>query len=253
MVAQLPDEELFPSLLDRLVDDSRPVERVQIRWRADAPVAFRSRTERVRDFLAREGYAAVDGSSGATGDCEWFQAATAALRIRELLDSVVSFGLRGGASLGELVEVLEVRPVPPDFGAGRVGSTAGRDLRLSIVQNLGWLLNTGQLMPDADLAEFPEVRSSVVNFGIPVIAGTTRSSVSPLDLADGIRAAILRYEPRLSDVEVSPVEAADQSSGVTLGFRIDARSWGPHSFERFSVRTSLDLETGRFDVRRDLR
>lgn len=252
-MADLPDEELFPSLLDRLVDDSRPVERVQVRWRADAPSAFRSRTDRVREHLLREGYAPVDGGQGESRDCEWFQAATAALRFRDLLETEVVFGLRGGAPLGEMLEVVEVRPVPPDFGTGRFGSTAGRDLRVSIVQNLGWLLNTGQLMPDADLAEFPEVRSSVVNFGIPVIAGTTRSSVSPLDVADGIRAAILRYEPRLSDVEVSPVEAADQSSGVTLGFRIDARSWGPHSFERFSVRTSLDLETGRFDVRRELR
>ena len=48
-----------------------------------------------------------------------------------------------------------------------------RRLRESVIRDLEWLLNTGRLEIRVDLAGYPEVRSSVLNYGIPDITGAS--------------------------------------------------------------------------------
>ena len=46
-----------------------------------------------------------------------------------------------------------------------------QQLRSSVSRDLAWLLNSGNLDAVQDLSEYPEVASSVINYGMPNIAG----------------------------------------------------------------------------------
>ena len=48
-------------------------------------------------------------------------------------------------------------------------------LRAGVLRDLGWLLNTGHLETIEDLDEFPDVRNSVLNYGIPDLVSSINS------------------------------------------------------------------------------
>src|SRR4051812_21674980 len=50
-------------------------------------------------------------------------------------------------------------------------------LRESVRRDLTWLFNTPNLATMLDLANYPQVAESVVNYGLPSLAGPTTSSV----------------------------------------------------------------------------
>ena len=52
-----------------------------------------------------------------------------------------------------------------------------RQLRESVLRDLGWLLNTSNLTSVHDLTAYPQVAQSVLNYGVPDLTGLTVSSV----------------------------------------------------------------------------
>jgi type VI secretion system protein ImpF len=72
-----------------------------------------------------------------------------------------------------------------------------RALRQSVQRDLGWLLNANGLASVQDLSGYPYVSNSVINFGLPDIAGKTASGIDPLQLERLVRDAIWAFEPRL--------------------------------------------------------
>ncbi|MGJ3627060.1 hypothetical protein AB5I41_09315 [Sphingomonas sp. MMS24-JH45] len=48
-------------------------------------------------------------------------------------------------------------------------------VRSVLLRDLGWLFNTASIAIDVDLSETPEVRTSVLNFGVPDLAGKSNS------------------------------------------------------------------------------
>jgi len=71
-------------------------------------------------------------------------------------------------------------------------------LEKNIKRDLERLLNH-QTMPlfDAQKTDYPEITSSVVNFGIRNYAGLIRNDASMREVTQMIRHAILTYEPRI--------------------------------------------------------
>ena len=49
-------------------------------------------------------------------------------------------------------------------------------LRAAVLRDLAWLFNATNFASSADLAAHPEVARSVVNFGLPALAGQTASA-----------------------------------------------------------------------------
>ncbi|MGE5152369.1 MAG: type VI secretion system baseplate subunit TssE, partial [Rhodospirillaceae bacterium] len=72
-----------------------------------------------------------------------------------------------------------------------------RQMRQAVLRDLAWLFNCTRLDAHMDAAAFPNARRSVINFGLPALAGETATSVDIADLERGIRQAILDFEPRI--------------------------------------------------------
>jgi type VI secretion system protein ImpF len=119
-------------------------------------------------------------------------------------------------------------------------------LRDSVLRDLGWLFNTTNLESLKDLSGMPEVARSVLNFGLPDLAGHTSSSVDPARLESLLRQAIWDFEPRLipSSVEVRLTVNPDEMNHNSMSFVIEARLWAQPMPLRLYLRTEIDLEDG---------
>jgi type VI secretion system protein ImpF len=138
---------------------------------------------------------------------------------------------------------------PANQEASRVHRViTARALREIVIRDLLALLNT--VCFDAatrDLSAYPETANSVVNYGIPDLAGVTASSVDSDALSRAVRDAVVAFEPRLnrSSLKVRAILAEDRMANNTLVFEIEGELWADPSPLRLFVRTELDLETGK--------
>jgi type VI secretion system protein ImpF len=125
-----------------------------------------------------------------------------------------------------------------------------RRLRESVLRDLGWLLNASRLDTLQDLGDHPFVARSVLNYGIPDIAGLTASGLDIAGLARAVREAILDYEPRIlrHTLKVTARTAPEQMSHNALSFDIEGELWAQPVPLRIYLKTELDLEIGEVKV-----
>jgi len=71
-------------------------------------------------------------------------------------------------------------------------------LRREVARDLESLMNTVAFESTEDLAGFPRVQRSILNYGFPDIAHRSIDEISVDDLADEIRSVLMTYEPRLN-------------------------------------------------------
>lgn len=95
-----------------------------------------------------------------------------------------------------------------------------------------------------DLADFPEVRRSVVNFGVPSFSGRSSRDFDRDELAREIRGVLATFEPRLKHGETKvEVTLNDKAGGVRID--IDAVLMTTPVAERMRMRTTINLDNGR--------
>ncbi|WP_295399603.1 type VI secretion system baseplate subunit TssE [uncultured Thiocystis sp.] len=125
-----------------------------------------------------------------------------------------------------------------------------RQLRESVLRDLAWLLNAGRLDSVQDLAAYPFVSRSVLNYGIPDLAGLTASGVEIAQIERTIRQAIWDFEPRIlrQTVRVSARVDPRLMSHNTLTFEIEGDLWAQPVPLRIFLKTELDLELGEVRV-----
>jgi type VI secretion system protein ImpF len=126
-----------------------------------------------------------------------------------------------------------------------------RKLRESVLRDLAWLFNATQLEAVNPLARAPQVRKSVLNFGLPALAGNTASALDITDLTRAVRDAILTFEPRIlpSTLEVRTLlEGGDLDHHNVIGVEIRGQLWAQPIPIEFLVRTDFDLETGKVQI-----
>ena len=123
-------------------------------------------------------------------------------------------------------------------------------LRECVRRDLAWLFNTTHMQSLQNLDEVPLVARSVLNYGIPELAGRTASSLHTVELEQMIRQAILNFEPRLdrNSVRVRPVLDERQMNHNALSFDVEAELWAQPLPLRLFLRTAVDLESGSVDV-----
>jgi type VI secretion system protein ImpF len=124
-------------------------------------------------------------------------------------------------------------------------------LRECVLRDLSWLLNTENAEPVLDLDAYPAVLTSVINYGIPTVAGLTASGLDLKKLEAQVRNSIIAYEPRIleKDLRVTAYYSDELMSRKTLMFEIDGELWAQPVPLRMYLRTELDLETGKVTIK----
>jgi type VI secretion system protein ImpF len=119
-------------------------------------------------------------------------------------------------------------------------------LRDVVRRDLGWLLNCVHLEASEDLASWPLVARSTLNYGMPDIAGVPLSNVNIEALQKRVRQAILDFEPRLVRGKLSVTVESKQAgmSRNSLVFLIEGEMWAQPVPQSMFMRTELDLESG---------
>jgi len=123
-------------------------------------------------------------------------------------------------------------------------------LRDCVARDMSWLLNCVNLGVDEDLADYPEVARSVLNFGIPDLTGMALSGVDAHVLQRQIKDAILAFEPRLTANTLRVTVNADtkRMDRQSLIFNIESEMWAQPIPLNLYLKTEVDLETGKFIV-----
>jgi type VI secretion system protein ImpF len=124
-------------------------------------------------------------------------------------------------------------------------------LRQAVLRDLGWLFNASQPQPGWSESH-PELAGSVLNFGLPPLAGQRVSRLDVTQLERTIVQAILRFEPRILPQTLSVHALASESVLDThnmIEFEIRGHLWAQPVPLEVLLRTKLDLEAGQVEVR----
>jgi type VI secretion system protein ImpF len=97
-----------------------------------------------------------------------------------------------------------------------------------------------------NLDDYPLVAHSVINYGIPDLAGSNLSGADVLAIERQVRQAIWDFEPRIlkDTVKVKATASADQMNHNAMTFEIEGDLWAQPLPLRLYLRTELDLESG---------
>ena len=136
-----------------------------------------------------------------------------------------------------------------------------QQMREAVLRDLAWLLNTTRAEPDAqrgDAQEIelwkdaPEARRSVINFGIPSLAGVSVSRMHYPAVEAAVKRAILDYEPRI-DAKTLVVEVAKKGAlrieHNALRLIIRGQMWNQPVPLELLLSADVDMETGLAAVR----
>jgi type VI secretion system protein ImpF len=122
------------------------------------------------------------------------------------------------------------------------------DLQAAIRRELAWLIGTTSLEASQDLSRWPNVRRSVLNYGLHVSSGPMIGNADLAHIAMCVKRSIERFEPRLRRetlrVEVAPEQGEDDHRHLSI--RISGEytfhgAWVPIDFH-----ASMELDSGRF-------
>lgn len=127
-------------------------------------------------------------------------------------------------------------------------SVSPAQLKEIIRRDLSFLLNTISHEDDIDAARYPQAAASVVNYGLPPLAGSFLYEHKWDDIRRAILRTITRFEPRLktSTLQIIPLQDEQRQNGHnTLQFEICGEILTQPYPTAFRVRSALDMEHSR--------
>lgn len=99
------------------------------------------------------------------------------------------------------------------------------------------------LAPQDMIADFPQVRRSVLNYGVPAFAGRSITDFDLAALAKELREVIAVFEPRLKRDTIRVKVAQGDYAGMRI--EVDAMLMLSPVPERLRLSTMIDLDSGR--------
>jgi len=122
--------------------------------------------------------------------------------------------------------------------------------RKCVLRDLGWLLNSPSHLEADGMEDFPEVATSVLNYGTEDLTGRTATSLDTTALEADIVRAIKTYEPRIlpKSLSVKVIPGVNKHMPNTVGFEIHGLMWANPMPEQFFLESQLDLETGKCEL-----
>ncbi|MFY7837324.1 MAG: type VI secretion system baseplate subunit TssE [Novosphingobium sp.] len=166
-----------------------------------------------------------------------------------LFDKLVAGNDIGGMR-GEEIENAEERREALRFlsvpAVERFNETA---LRATVRRELAWLLNTTNLESSVDLTNYPQVRTSVLNYGVSDLAGKSLSSRAILRRAREIRDAVQAFEPRIDPVSLNVELSGKVERENSLTFLIEADVRSALRAIPIKLRTDVESDSSAVTVR----
>lgn len=122
---------------------------------------------------------------------------------------------------------------------------SSHDIRAAVMRDLASLVNTTCFAAIEDLGAYPEVASSVVNYGIPDLTGVTSHAIDTTVLARIVKQAIVNFEPRfLAHCLKVRVETDPEDMGRnSLVFHIEGQIWAMPNPLALHLKTEVNLDT----------
>lgn len=239
-------DRLQPALLDRLTDDERLVTIYRVTLDPARLGEHGLSEQDVERELGLQGLRRVGAAAVSDGaPVHVYQTTTGgssrisprSLRVRASRDSP-------GVALTQVGAVDASTTVNTQIESQERRAMSMGRLRESVLRDLRWLFNAAGIDDVVDLEHLPEVRRSVLNYGLRSLAGKPVSSIDPAEVSRRIRDAIVFFEPRLSAVKVAPEIRDESIEGMTLSFIVEAELWGQPVSQHLALRTSIDIENG---------
>ncbi len=122
-------------------------------------------------------------------------------------------------------------------------------LRSTVRREVFWLFNTIHLAAAVDLSAYPQVRTSVLNFGVPDLTGKDTSRHAVLDRAAQLQAAVAAFEPRIDPRTLSVEADAADSRDNAVTFRIHGDVTSAVDALPVQFLADVELDTGAASVR----
>lgn len=243
-------ERLQPALFDRLIDDERLLTCYEFRFSRAELARLKMSVGDLAAILASQGLRAPDGETATpVEDSERLVLTLVAPGGRVALSQLKSMllkppGMPQGVALQSFCEIVSRNVINQSMESGESRSVSMRRLRDYVCRDLAALLNCASLDAVVDLSAYPHVQASVLNFGMPSLAGRSARSADPQQIAATIEAAVRRFEPRLSAIRVAAEMGEEGSETHVLAFRIEAQLWGQPMPQQLVLRTSIDIDSG---------
>lgn len=245
-------ERLQPALFDRLIDDERLLTLYEFTLRPEELQRLGLAERDLVEILRGQGLNPVRSDNPAPAP-DTLQLTFTSPGGRMTLSQLKTLLLKPpgnptGIALQTFCEVTAHNVRNDSMEVGEQKSVSMRKLREYVCRDLAALLNCGSLDISLDLTPFPQVRRSVLNFGMPSLAGRSARSVDPQRVAASIESVITTFEPRLSRVRVTPEMGEDGVETHVLAFRIEAELWGQPMPQHLVLRTSIDVDSGNVSI-----
>lgn len=210
MARTLPKERFLPSLLDRLTDDDPINNSIQLQ---------KQKINRIEKELTE-----LPGKKHTLDEGKYKKQR---LTLQQQLDqSRAQFGVLS-ASVCSLTEI-----------------------RACVKRDLDWLLNASHYEPQSELQDYPQIKRSVLNFGVADLTGKTVSGIDLRNMERMLKQVIINFEPRIINKTLSVRILVDKSmfDHNAVIFEIEGQLWAEPQPLHLHLRTEFELESGNVSV-----
>lgn len=119
-------------------------------------------------------------------------------------------------------------------------------LRECVLRDLGWLFNSSRMPANEPIEHYPFAAHSVINFGLPPLAGAVAHGLDMDALGRNLHRTIIDFEPRIlrNSLQVRAELKEERMSHNTLVFEIEGDLWAQPLPLQLYLKTEIDLESG---------
>jgi type VI secretion system protein ImpF len=122
-------------------------------------------------------------------------------------------------------------------------------LRATVLRELNWILNTTHLGAIQNLKPYPAVATSVLNYGVPDMAGKLLQRRAVENRAREIKQAIRRFEPRIAPQRLDVTATAKDAKPNAVTFVIRADVTSAVMALPVEFKTDVEIDTGSATLR----